>query len=307
MIWWGLLAALTLAAAAPFLREALRPGRGPADRRAAPGDFVALSRGQTHYLWRGPKDGPVVVCVHGLTSPSFVFDQMAAGLVAQGCRVLVYDHYGRGYSDRPRGAQDSEFFTSHLEELLESQHVQGPITLLGYSMGGAVAAVFAAHNPGMLRRLVLLAPAGMGHDLGPVARLVVNHNWLGRWLMLGFYARSLRRSSETERNIAGQIDGMVDRQLAETHRRGFAPAVLSSLRGILDENLEDAHRAIARHGVPVLAIWGREDEVIPLAGMDRLVEWNPNAQHAVIDGAGHTLAYTNADAVLGALQKVTGP
>lgn len=306
MIWWGFWALMALVVIAPFVREALLPKRGERERRDAPGAFVRLSRGATHYRWRGPEDGPVVVCVHGLTTPSFVFDPLAEGLAGQGCRVLVYDHYGRGYSDRPRGVQDSEFFVSHLEELLESQTVKGDFTLLGYSMGGAVAAAFAARHPSMIRRLVLLAPAGMGHDLGPVVRLVVNHNWLGRWLMLAFYARSLRRSTEAERGLAGQVDGMVDKQLDETRWRGFAPAVLNSLRGILDGDLEEDHRKIARHGMPVLAIWGAEDDVIPPAGKDKLAEWNPAAHQTVISDAGHTLAYTHDNAVLKAMCEADG-
>lgn len=300
------LAALALIAAAPFLCEGLRPGLGRAARRQAPGAFADLSRGPTHYRWLGAEAGPVAVCVHGLTTPSFVWEPIARGLGAMGLRVLIYDLYGRGYSARPRGAQDAAFFVGQLEELLDDQQVTGDITLLGYSMGGAIAAAFAARHPGRLRRLVLLAPAGMGHDLGPVARLVTNHNWLGRWLMLAFYRRSLARATEAERGLDSEIENMVDRQLHEMRWRGFAAAVLASLRGILDGDREDDHRAIAQAGVPVLAVWGGGDEVIPISGKDRLAQWNGAARQAVIDGAGHTLAYTDSKAVLEAMRPAIG-
>jgi pimeloyl-ACP methyl ester carboxylesterase len=301
VIWWGILAALAAAAAWPFVVEALRPRMTAARREAAPGQLARLSRGVTHYRWLGPSDGPVAVCVHGLTTPSFVWGPIAEGLAAQGHRVLLYDLYGRGFSDRPRGPQDSAVFTEQLEELLADQGVTGEITLLGYSMGGAIAAAFAAHGPARLRRLVLIAPAGLGHDLGPVARLAVNHDRLGRWLALGFYPKSLRRATEAERDLPGQPPGMVDRQIAETRLKGFAPAVLASLRGVLDEDLDAAHGAVARAGVPVLAVWGEADEVIPLSCRDRLAELNPEARHAVIPGAGHAVAYTHAQEVLAAI------
>jgi len=79
------------------------------------------------------------------------------------------------------------------------------------------------------------------------------------------------------------------------------------LRGVRDEDLDDAHRAIVDAGVPVLAIWGETDEIIPLSCRDRLADLNPDAGQKVIEGAGHTLTYTHSDAVLEALGRVMDP
>lgn len=301
--WPALAAGAAAVAGYPFVLEALRPRMNAARRRNAPGQFVRLSRGLTHYQWLGAGTGPVAVCVHGLTTPSFVWGPVAEGLGRLGYRVLVYDLYGRGYSDRPKGDQDSAFFIAQLDELLRDQGIEGEITLLGYSMGGAIAAAFAAAQAGRIRQLVLLAPAGLGHELGPIADLAAKHDLFGRWLMLGFYPMWLRRALEAERGLPSAIDDMVDRQIAETRMHGFAPAVLASLRGILSEDLEPAHRAIARAGLPVLAIWGERDEVIPLGCRDRLAEWNPDAVQKVIAGAGHALAYTHVAQVLDILRQ----
>ncbi len=302
MTLWPWLAALGSVAAWPFVTEGLRPRMNAARRRTAPGQFATLSGGLTHYRWLGAAEGPVAVCVHGLTTPSFVWGPIAEGLGAMGYRVLIYDLYGRGYSDRPGGAQDSAFFIAQLEDLLQDQGVGDGFALLGYSMGGAISAAFAARHADRLSHLVLIAPAGMGHDLGPVARLAAGHDWLGRWLTLGFYGKSLRRAIEAERSLPGVDAPMLDQQIGETRKKGFATAVLASLRGVLDEDLEPAHRAIADAGLPVLAVWGEADEVIPLACKDRLAEWNPDARQAVVEGAGHALAYTHTAAVLDAVR-----
>ncbi len=304
MIGWGIGAALGAAAVWPFAVEAMRPRMTRTRREVAPGQFTTLSQGVTHYQWLGAEDGPVAVCVHGLTTPSFVWGPVAEELGRMGYRVLTYDLYGRGFSDRPRGAQDSAFFIRQLDDLLEDQGVAGEITLIGYSMGGAIAAAFAGEQAGRIRQLVLLAPAGLGHDLGPVADMAVKYNLFGRWMMLGFYGKSLRRATEAERGLPSRIDRMVDLQIAETRLRGFAPAVLASLRGILDEDLEGAHRNIAEAGVPVLAVWGEKDEIIPLSCRDTLAEWNPDAHQEVVAGAGHTLTYTDTDEVMAALRRV---
>ncbi|MEQ9674213.1 MAG: alpha/beta hydrolase [Roseovarius indicus] len=304
MTWWVILAAIAAVVVWPFAVEAMRPRMTRARRELAPGQFTKLSQGMTHYRWLGPEGGPIAVCVHGLTTPSFVWGPVAEELAEMGYRVLTYDLYGRGFSDRVKGEQDSAFFIRQLDDLLEDQGVTGEITLIGYSMGGAIVAAFCAEQAGRVRQLVLLAPAGLGHDLGPVADMAVKYDFFGRWMMRGFYAKSLRRATEAERGMPSPISRMVDLQIAETRMKGFAPAVLSSLRGILDEDLEPSHRAIAEAGTPVLAIWGEVDDIIPLTCKDTLAEWNPQARQEVVPGAGHTLAYTEADAVMAAMKKV---
>ena len=303
-VTWAALALGALAGAAPVLREAARP-RIDRARDNAPGDFAMLPRGRTHYRWHGPEGrsevGPVTVCVHGLTTPSFVWEGLVPGLVAEGRRVLTYDLYGRGYSDRPGGAQDAGFFVGQLEELLAGQAVEEPVTLIGYSMGGAIVTAFAARHPDRLRELVLIAPAGLGHDLGPVARLVARGGAAGRWLMLAAFPTSFRRGCEAERALPATVPGIVDRQQAELRWRGFIPAVARSVAGMLTQDQGAAHAALARRGVPVRAIWGAEDTVIPLSRQARLAEINPDADQHVIEGAGHGLTYTHTDRVLAAI------
>lgn len=306
MIGWGFLAAALAIVIWPFLSEYIRPRMRDKHRALAPGAFAKLPKGITHYRWLGPANGPLAVCVHGLTTPSFVWEPIAEKLGEMGFRVLVYDLYGRGYSDRPPGAQDADFFCDQLDALLDELDIDAPFTLLGYSMGGAIATAYAARHPHRINQLVLIAPAGLGHDLGPVADLAANHDKLGKWLALGFYPRALRRATQADRGLPSAIPDMVDRQILETRWRGFAPAVLSSLRGIMSEDLESAHEKIAQAGLPVLAIWGKEDEVIPIAGLGKLAEWNRDARQEVIEEAGHALAYTHVDEVarvLGQLRK----
>jgi pimeloyl-ACP methyl ester carboxylesterase len=297
-----LLVGLAILAVWPFAREAMRKPMDAAARRDAPGDFVQLSQGVTHYRWVGPVRGPVAVCVHGLTTPSMVWDAVAQGLARMGYRVLVYDLYGRGYSDRAPGLQDQDFFIRQLDDLLASQGLKDDLTLLGYSMGGAIVTAFATRHPGRVRRMILLAPAGMAHDLGRLAKFTRDTPKLGDWLMLLRYPAAHRKGTEAERTLPTEVPGIIDYQQAELDKRGFIPAVLSSLRGILPRPLEEAHRSISREDIPVLAIWGRDDSVIPISAMGQLAQWNRTARHEVIEGAGHGLTYTHASAVVAAIE-----
>lgn len=292
-----LLAALALAAAWPVWRERRRTPITDALRRQAPGKFARLSGGMTHYRWLGPARGPVAVCVHGLTTPSDAYLGVAEGLARLGYRILIYDLYGRGYSDRPSTPQDAAHFHLQLSELLEHEGLQDDLTVFGYSMGGMIAAGFAAAHPERIRRLVLLAPAGIEMAQNGFWKIVRGWPWLGDWLFLALFPRFHRRGTEAERPLPKDVPGIVDIQQAELRRQGFVPAVLSSLRGMLSADMEHAHRELHRARVPVVAIWGREDTVIPISAMGRLAKWNRTALQEVVEGAGHGLPYTHAEAV----------
>lgn len=300
MTW--MLIVLAVIAAAPFAIELMRRPMNQTARTAALGGFARLSDGMTHFRWIGPERGKIAVCVHGLTTPSLVWQAVAEGLAEDGYRVLLYDLYGRGYSDRPRKAHDRALFHRQLNDLLEHTGIDGPVTLLGYSMGGAIGASWAAANTDRIERLILLAPAGMGHDLGRSARIIRDWPVIGDWLMLAMFPRRHRKGTEAERGIARDVPGIIDYQQDELRWRGFVPGVLSSIRNMLPDTLEPDHRAIRQAGLPVLAVWGRDDRVIPIRAKDLMAQWNPEARHAVIDGAGHGLPYTHARDVVQAIR-----
>ena len=65
------------------------------------GSFVRLPHGTVHYQLAGPESGRTVVLVHGFSVPYYIWDPTYDELVKKGFRVLRYDLYGRGYSDRP--------------------------------------------------------------------------------------------------------------------------------------------------------------------------------------------------------------
>jgi len=296
---WVLICLLVLGvAAAPYAAERRRLMMDDDARADAPGAFIDLKHGRTHYRYFGPQSAPLAVCVHGLTTPSFVFEALADGLVAKGYRVLVYDHYGRGFSDRPNAAQDREFFVSHLDELLNALGEHEKFLLIGYSMGGAVAAAYSAAFAQRVRNLVLVAPAGMGHQLGPLANFIRVMPGIGDWLFMAGYGRSHRKGTEKERALHSAVPFVVDRQQRELQYRGFLPSVLSSLRNGLRAQAKADHQSIHEAGTKVVAIWGAADDVIPLDCKDKMAGWNPAAEQVVVPDEGHSLPYTHPDAVL---------
>ncbi|PYH66329.1 alpha/beta hydrolase [Aspergillus vadensis CBS 113365] len=122
------------------------------------------------YEW-GPEDGPKVLLVHGITTPCIALGGLAHALVDRGCRVMLFDLFGRGYSDCPSDIpQDNRLFATQILLALSSSSLSwtgagsGRFCLVGYSLGGGIAASFAAYFPQFLSSLVLLAPAGLIRD-----------------------------------------------------------------------------------------------------------------------------------------------
>src|SRR5262245_47281480 len=78
-------------------------------RSQAPGKFIKLSDGFVHYQLIGPSEAPTVALVPGATVPFFVWDPIIDPLLKAGVRVLRFDLFGRGYSDRPNLRNDPAF------------------------------------------------------------------------------------------------------------------------------------------------------------------------------------------------------
>ena len=291
VIW----AIAALVFAPPIIAELLRRPMTAARQARAPGRIADLKDGATHYKWSGAQSGPVAVCIHGLSTPSYVFAATERHLAGMGYRVLSYDLYGRGYSDRVRGAQSIDFFLTQLRALLQHQNVGGPLVVVGFSMGAQIAAAFASEEGVRVGHLVLVAPAGLaprkaGFDpwTAPV---------IGDWLTRLAGGWRLRRELVEHAQTATIVPDLEDRQAAETRMRGFLPAILSSRRNALATDPSGDLRHVYKNGTPILALWGTIDPVVPTSSMGRLAEIAPEAHHVQIKGAAHSLLQTHPSQV----------
>jgi pimeloyl-ACP methyl ester carboxylesterase len=89
---------------------------------------------------------------------------MAQALVEKGCRVLVMELWGRGYSDNVNLPHDSRLYATEILIAITSSPLAWTpegFSLVGYSLGGGICADFAVSFPDMIRGVVLLAPGGM--------------------------------------------------------------------------------------------------------------------------------------------------
>ena len=289
----GLLAALLLAL--PPLRSFEQGPLDAAARAAAPGRFVTLEHGPVHVLESGPRDGPVVVLVHGFSVPSYVWEPLDERLAAAGFRVVRFDLYGRGFSARPAIRYDRALFARQLEQVLDALQIERA-HLAGLSMGGAVVGHFAATRPARVDRVALLAPLTQARDIGALEWPLVGE-WLTRvWLLPKLAASQMSDFVHPENH-----PGWAARFEPQMRHDGFGHAILSTLRHVMTVDSLDDFAALGRTSRQVLLVWGRQDSVLPFAQHDAVRAAIPQARFLAVDAAGHLAHREQPEQVAAAL------
>ena len=271
-------------------------------RQAAPGRFIQLSKGMVHYEMAGPESARTVVLIHGLATPYFIWDNNYDALVSAGFRVLRYDHYGRGFSDRPDVVYDRDLYDQQLLELLQKLDIKRPVHLVGLSMGGAVATIFADRHPDIIDKLGLIAPAGFPID-EPLAVKSAMIPILGDYLMAVVGDRVILEGVKEAFVDPDKLPAFEEKFNLPLQYAGFQRAVLSTLRHMEMNSLAETYQRVGQQQKPVLLLWGHNDNVLPFANSERVREAIPHLEFRDIVGAGHNLNYENPEIVNPILQE----
>ena len=105
----------------------------------------------------GPKEGPVVLCLHGILEQGAAWSEVAIRLAQRGYRVIAPDLRGHGKSDRvgKGGSYNLMDFLGDIDAIVEVLAGRA-FTLVGHSLGSVVAAIFASVRPQLVKNLVLI-------------------------------------------------------------------------------------------------------------------------------------------------------
>lgn len=145
------------------------------DRKNAPGNFIGLTDGITHFDEGGPDTAKTVVLVHGFSVPYYIWDGTYDSLIRHGFHVIRYDEFGRGLSDRPDVEYNPSFYRKQLIELIQALKVKDPFSIAGLSFGGAIVGDFVAHYPEMVDNVIFIDPVYRFKKVD-VAGVIVNYS-----------------------------------------------------------------------------------------------------------------------------------
>jgi pimeloyl-ACP methyl ester carboxylesterase len=232
-----------------------------------------------------PGDDPPVVLLHGLLDSAVGWDRLARSL---SCSCIAFDLPGFGRSDRATQASIPAFAADVIDALDELGVRE--CTLVGHSLGGAVATVMAEMRPDRVRSLVLLAPAGFGRiHLAEAVSIPGIRNAVAAALPLALSNPLVLTAAYTGVITAGRPP---DREMLQRVMRG----ALNSVPGARDATKAvvaagRSKRAFHKRGVkysgPVDVVWGERDHLVPSSHADGVRAALPQARIAVWPGMGH--------------------
>ena len=225
-------------------------------RQQAPGLFVRLADGWTHYEVRGPDSGQRVVLVHGFSVPSYIWDSTFIALTAAGFRVARYDEFGRGFSDRPDVDYTVDLLDRQLVQLLDSLGWKDSVDVVGLSWGGTVVGAFTGRHPERVRSMTMIDPAaGQIRPLPTQFRLPI----VGGLLWQTLAVPGMAAGQSTDFVEPSKWPDWADRYRVQMQYRGFGRALLSTSMDRGGLLLDTLYARVGAIGTRSMLIWGTED------------------------------------------------
>lgn len=275
----------------PALNELVRA------RASARARSVVLSDGVTVYDVHG-ETGPWLVLLHGVWTPMVTWDRLVPLLAGAGFRVLRYDAYGAGLSDRPRVAYDGALYVRQLRELLDALSIPSA-TLVGWSLGAATSVRFAREHPGRVERLALIAPALLVPRPPPALGFVFRARWFSELLER---TSGLITLAAAQRQLAEPLrhPRYLGRMLEQRRFAGLGAALASAL----EHFPWDYGRDLPNHAIdiPTLLVWGRQDPTVPFSMSARVAKLFAYVESCVIERGRHAPHYDHAEQVGSAIR-----
>lgn len=300
MLKWGLLVllgSLTLLAGLYFYLDARQEplSMNQEARVQAPGSFIQLSQGLTHYRLLGPANGELVVLIHGgMVSGMQAWQNNHQALTGQGYRVLLYDLYGRGYSDRLEDAYTPAVFFKQFQELLDALNIHQPFYLAGLSLGSMIAINHSREHPEQVKKLLLISPAARGKfKLNPALKVPL----LAEFLLTTYWR---------PRTIGNQMNEFYRPERFPDYRagleqmvryKGYKASNYSTWVHTLTYNMEPRIAEIGRQQTPVMLILGAHDPYVAPDEALTYQELIPGLKVKVIEEAGHIVNYEQPEKV----------
>ncbi|KAH9965783.1 alpha/beta-hydrolase [Russula dissimulans] len=259
------------------------------------GAYVSLPFGDVRYWLLGPEAGKKIVLIHGLSIPSLIWKDVAPTLASRGYRVLLYDLYGRGYSDAPEITYDSSLYATQLALLM--QHVKWPKAYIaGISMGGGILAAFTSFFPDLVdSKVALIATTGLveSKDLSKTTKFMSSPlvQSVTSSTPFRFYLRRLTNSSSSD-----PVSEIV--RIQSAHLPGYNAAIASSLRDGPVRGLHEAFETLGASSRRILLIWGTADNTVPYKYAARVQGLLPQSELITVHGGGHDLTFSHPETIV---------
>lgn len=245
-----------------------------------------------HYVEAGKRGRQVALLIHGWSSSWFATSPLLAPL-AQRFHCIAVDLPGYGQSPPFAERTTIPKYVDLLADLIE-QISDGPVVLVGHSMGGMISLSLAWQYPVLVERMVLLSPTITGRlskainfYISPIT--MMERFGVGSYIVsfvertfVGLTDRLMRPVSFANRTAIMEAD--YEKLRKDARRRGQGRVRAECYWAMRDNDLSGR---LAEIETPTLVIWGAEDNTVPLRDAGVVADEWPQADLRIIPNAGH--------------------
>jgi pimeloyl-ACP methyl ester carboxylesterase len=250
----------------------------------------------TNYMDQG--QGEPMLFLHGFDSSVLEFRRLMP-LIKKDFRAIAVDLLGFGFTTRSKVLSPTPAnIKIHLDYFWQTI-IQEPITLVGVSMGGAVALDFCLSFPERVKKLVLIDSAGLAKQ--PFAsRLMFPplDRWLTNFLASPKVRQSIGQAAYYNRSLASEDA----RRCAEAHL-----ACAGWSEGLIAFSKSGGYGSFAERlgqiTLPSLIIWGKQDKILGVKAPDQFRRLLPQSQLIWLDACGHVPHLEQPEATAAALRQ----
>jgi pimeloyl-ACP methyl ester carboxylesterase/CRP-like cAMP-binding protein len=245
-----------------------------------------------HVVEEGNPSRQVALMIHGWSSSWYAMSPLIK-LLSQRFRAIAVDLPGYGESPSLPQRVTIAAYADLLADFVE-QVTDGPVVLVGHSMGGMISVTMALRHPALVERMVLIGPTISGRLSQYINVVVSPVTMLERFglgslivstvekLMMGITDRLMRPASYAERT--GITRDEHARLQVDVRRPGQGRVRAECFFAMRDNDLSGRLREIE---VPALVIWGAEDNTVPLRDAGVVADEWPGADLRILPKAGH--------------------
>lgn len=266
---------LTASAAAGDLR--------PVERMLAEpvfgGEILVREAGQQH--------DRMILLVHGLGDEAGTTWDRVVPVLARDYHVVVPDLPGFGRSSKANLLYSPRQYALLLNWLISSFPAK-PLTVVGHSLGGGIALIYAAEHGGNLQRLVLVDAVGLLHRLAVSQFFVKQQLQFDVPLVSGLLNGSLGRIADAVLEKSSRIpldpDILLDNGMLRDKFLAAEPSRIAALALVQT----DYSLLLGRITAPTWLLWGEHDQVANLRIADMLLWMLPRAEVRILANRGHS-------------------
>jgi len=242
---------------------------------------VKVKIDDTELYYEAHGEGKPIVFSHGWLEDCSIWDSQVKHF-AKNYTLILYDHRGHGRSDKPKvgeGNYSMHVLSNDLYALIQRLNLEKPI-VIGFSMGGFAAILFALEHPDKISKLVLVGSTAK--MTLPTSAIFFGPRGILRFLMP--YKTYLRGLTEYSRFYKPSKQ-MVDEELARASK--VDKSIASECWKELTENY-DVRDKVSEIEVPTLVIVGEKDNV-NLEASRYLNREIKGSELRIIPDSGHTV------------------